>query len=253
MVESSAATPLPDPSGAGATNPNLSVVPPEKKRRSPSQLNQAQALAVGRFTLILLAALKPAHYSVLVGYGIEEQFLFTLRTDIEALLGKANSAASFTSQKEGDTITGHDAVKTLMKGLRKVQALARRKYQHSDPAKLPEFGIGTRMDESRGVLDQCAEGVIAKADAERFPGIDTTFIDKLKADRLACTTSNSDQSSDQGSAKTERELRDAQFKSVKDRAEQIQFAADAAWPPKTPGSGGFRRKFLLPLNRPYVP
>jgi hypothetical protein len=156
-----------------------------------------------------------------------------------------------TSAKEGATQTQQALEAKLVGTLRVAQAAARQKHTFTDPTKLQDYHIGERIDASRPVLQQCAEGIIGKADAERPPGIDTQFVQQAKEDLNAYVQSGTDQTTEQGRAKAERAQRDALVESITQRRRLIQFAADGAWPASVPANAAARLLFRLPANQPY--
>ena len=252
MPDSSTATPLPAPDAGANNTPNLSVVPPAPKRRARSALNQSQQRDIQRAKTVAKAAQDPAHTAKLEARGINAAFLTALLADTKKAEECATKAISCTDKKEGATLEKQTAEKTLITNLRIAQAAARQKYFHSQPAKLKDYLVGERIDANRATLDQAAQTVVSKLNEDRPPGIDTAFIEKVDADRAAWAATHSTQNTESGKGKTERELRDAQVQSIKERTQQIQFGADAAWPAGVPGHGGVRRQFLLPLDRPFA-
>ena len=89
----------------------------------------------------------------------------------------------------------------------------------------------------------------ARRQTDRPPGINTVFITKLAAARSQFMSAETAQGSKQAAATGAREARKQLVESIKDRRIEIQFAADAAWPPGQPGHGAIRREFGLPPDR----
>lgn len=259
MPDSTAPLPSPGPSeGAGSTaltpaQPELSLVPPEPSRRERSFLNQTQQRSVQRFKQVLTAAREPAHADILNERAITPAFVAEIETDIMAAEKRVTLSITCTDRKEGATLDEQDAQAALLANLRTGQAAARQKYFYAEPAKLKEFLVGDRIDANRATLDQAAQAITTKLDQTRPPGIDTGFIEKLVLDRVKWNAEHATQATEQGQGTSERELRDAQIAAIQAKVHQIQFAADAAWPPGVPGNAGARRKFHLPRNRPFTP
>jgi hypothetical protein len=227
-------------------------VPNEPKRRSPSTLNQAQVQAVNQDKLVAVAAQDAALAPALAREGITGDFVTAILTDIEAALNCGSKAVMHTDKKEGATLNLQDAAEDLVNEIRTAQAKARQAYFHSEPAKLKDYFIGERIDANRGTLDQAAQGVVARLNEERPAGVKTEFITRLEQKRKTLEKETDKQTAEGGKAKSEREVRDAAVASIRKRVQEIQFAADAAWPAHVPGNGGIRRRFRLPLDRPFA-
>jgi hypothetical protein len=119
------------------------------------------------------------------------------------------------------------------------------------PDKVSGYLVGENLDASRAVLEGASQAIIAKANQERPPGIDTDFISQAQAQRAAYLATNDTQSNEPGKATQAREQRTELVKSIVARRKKIQYAADAAWPPRQPTSIQARVDFKLPANRPY--
>ena len=253
MSNTSSAQVLP-PSDAGAnSNPGLSVVPPPvPQRRSPMELNRAQAEELNKTEFICLAAQKSAYATVLASHGITAAYVTTLVADIAAARSRSMAAVQSTDGKISATNAQDVCAEKLLRGLRVVQTAARQKYLYSDPAKLGDYYVGQRINESRPVLDQTSQAIIAKATADTLPGITPAFLGALETDRAqwkACTAS---QSTQQSAAKTQRAERNTMVDSIQQRRIELQFAADAAWPWSNPENAGVRGEFKLPRHRPFT-
>jgi hypothetical protein len=248
---SSAATPLPTPEPG--SDHNLKIVPDEsKKRRSPSALNQAQVQTVNHYKTVVVSAQDPELAPALAQQGISAEFVTALLTRIDSTLECGCKAVVHSDSKEGATLNTQDAAQELVNELRTAQAKARQAYFHSDPTKLKDYFIGERVDANRGTLDQTAKGIVTRLNEERPAGVKTEFITRVEDKRQAFTEEAGKQSAAGGKAMTERERRNDAVESIKRDGQQIQFAADAAWPPHVPGNRGIRRRFHLPLTRPFT-
>lgn len=251
MPESTSPTPLPAPD-AGANNPpNLSVMPPLPKRRKPSAFNQGQQRTIQRAKTVIRAAQVPAHLTVLTPHGINVAFITNILAKVTQSETCVTNAITCTDKKEGATLTEQSTKATLMTDLRIGQAAARQAYLHSQPAKVKDYLVGERIDANRATLDQSAITITNKLNADRPAGIDTSFIVKVETDRTAWNAANALQAAELGKGETERELRDALVETIRQLTQQIQFAADAAWPAATAGNGGIRRQFLISTTRPF--
>ena len=219
--------------------PNLSVVPPPvTRRRSPMELNREQAGELNKTGLICLAAQKTAYATVLADHDISATYVTTLVTDVATARTRSMTAVQATGSKKSATNLQDVCARKLLRGLRVVQIAARQKYRYNDPAKLGDYYIGQRIDESRPVLDQSSLAILNKATADGY-----------RTEWKACTAS---QSTEQSAATTQRAERNAMVDSIQQRRIELQFAADAAWPWSNPENAGVRGEFKLPRTRPLT-
>ena len=252
MPDSSAATPLPDPNPGATPKPNLTVVPrPETSSPLRSELNRAQEAELTKSRDVCVAAQRAEYASVLKGRGVDAAFVTALLADITKAYGHGNAALNCTAAVK-DAVRAEDATaKTLLGSLRTIQATARQQHLPDHPDKVDGYLVGENLDASRPVLEGASQAIIAKANTERPPGVDTDFIDQAQAERAAYVATNATQSNEQGKATQAREQRAALIKDIVGRRKKIQYAADAAWPPRKPESAQARVDFNLPASRPY--
>lgn len=253
MSNHSSAQLLP-PSDAGANpQPNLTVLPdPTPKRRSPFELNRAQAVELNKAGVICLVAQKSAYATKLADHGITAAFVTTLLTDITTARTRSITAVQATDGKESATSAQDVCAVKLLRGLRVIQIAARQKYLFTDPARLGDYYIGQRIDESRAVLDLSSQAIIAKATTDTLPGITGPFIASVETDRLEWKDCTATQAAQQAAATTQRSERNTLVDSIQQRRIELQFAADAAWPWNDPENAGIRREFKLPRHRPLT-
>ncbi len=250
MSNNSNAVPAPENNSGVQPTPNLTVVPPPKPKRVVLSLNKAQSVTLSLTDLICVEAKKPDAAPTLENHGISAAFVTALQARITAVRARATTAIACTGA--GEAATAEEEVKktTLVRTLRQVQQAAKQLHQFTDPAQLHGYLVGEPITQSRPILEQSAETIISRGDAERPPGIDTGFIDRATAERIAYQQSQAPQVDEQAQAKEERALRDAEVRVIKQECKQIQLAADSAWPPRVDTSVGFRKRFRLPSDRP---
>ena len=109
--------------------------------------------------------------------------------------------------------------------------------------------MGKKINANRPVLEEFSAQMLERLDTERPPGINTAFITKLATSRADFMTAGNAQGSKQSAASAARDARKQLVATIKDRRMEIQFAADAAWPPGQPGHAAIRREFGLPADR----
>lgn len=249
MSNNSSAAALPAPeSGANPTS-NLTVLPVPTPKRVLLALNKRQSATLTLANVLCVEAQKVDAAGVLDAHGIEAPFITTLLADITAARTRATNGVVCTGGAEAATAVEGVKKNTLMKSLRQVQSAAKQLHQFNQPARLHDYLVGQPIAQSRPILEQASQTILAKANAERPPGIDTNFIVRADVERAQYVQSKVPQLDEQAQAKLERALRDQLVDSIKERTKQIQFAADSAWPVRVPENEGFRKRFRLPARQ----
>lgn len=258
MPNPDAAQPAPAPGAGGNINsqpvaPQLSVVVDDvPKRRSPSALNQRQVKQAERARQVCRSAAKPDRAPALAAKGIPNNFPASLDVKLQTLLQKSSSAVDFTVDKESATLTESHAKTVLLADLRDMQGAAKQSWEKSNPLKLKEYLVGERIEKSRATLEESAGIIIAKANADRPAGVDTSFIIKSQGDLTLYNQEQTKQESEQSSAHGTRAQRNALLAVIMSDCRAIQIAADRAWPFSNKANSGIRKEFLLPLDRPFA-
>ena len=223
--------------------------PKPMKRRERSGLNKAEVGELNAAESIVAVASRPERLAVLEPFNISAAMLAAVTDGIKTARNYGASATQNDTGKEVATIDVHEAENALVKSMRCVQAAAKRQFARTEPEKLDDFAVGKKIDASRPVLEEYSAQMLEKLNTERPPGIDTTFITKMAATRLQYLAADSIQGSKATAASSAREARTALVRTIKDRRLEIQFAADAAWPPGETGHAAIRRGFGLPPDR----
>jgi hypothetical protein len=244
-------------------NPTLPAAdtPSTVPSRNDAVLNQAQVQALAKAEQIVAAARKEAYAPALAAREITAALLATLVADIARARDTSARAIQSTTGKEVAT-SNHGAAKTrLLVPLQEIQAAAKQKYARREPAKLQDYFVGKRLDQSRDGLLQYAAGILLKlqgdpdatppAPADPLPGITPLKIAALVTARQVYRDARSTQEGEQSDATDERTERDDLIDSITDRRVEIQFAADGEWPYSDEANAGVRREFYLPLSQPY--
>ena len=240
---------------AGENQPQLNVVPPAAPPRvvTNSSLTKRQRADVGEVELNAKEAQEPVYSGPMEGNGIAAAFLTTLLTDIKVVTEVGGEALGHTDSSEAATRDGLTAKKTLITDLRQMQSSGRQLHQHTNPEKMQAYLIGQNITTNRATLKTSAQTIINRTNAERGPGIDTSFIVKTTNDLAALEGKNAAQEDESIAAQNMRVDRESKVASIVQRGQTIKTAADRAWPYSNPANAGARRKFHLPENRPYVP
>lgn len=252
MAESNTATPLPEPNSGTPKSPNLTVLDsPEPTPSSRSGLNRAQETELTKAQDVCVAAQRTEYAGVLASRGIDAAFVSALLADIATAYQHGNTALNSSAAVKDATRAESAAGQTLVDSLRAIQAAARQQHLPEHPDQVDGYLVGENLDASRAVLEGASQAIIARANQERPPGVDTDFINQTQAQRAAYVATNAAQSNELGRAKQAREERTDLVKSIVARRKKIQYAADAAWPPRKPQSAQARQDFKLPATRPY--
>src|ERR1041385_7137827 len=242
--------PLPSPDSGPEHLPTVVPAPARESGRSPSALNKGQLREITKAELYALVAQKYAEQ--MAHQKITAPFTGTLLSDIEEARAKSSGAVNATSRAEADTDAVQAAMQKLIRALRQVQAAARKEFRDSNPAKLNAYYIGERIDANREILEECAQGILANAGVDRPGAVNTEFVVRAEAARSAYTQSKLTRASGRSQAKSKRLERDAAVASIVQRRREIQFAADAEWPPNVPENAAVRAEFGLSPNRPFT-
>jgi hypothetical protein len=137
-----------------------------------------------------------------------------------------------------------------MRSLRQVQAAAKQKFLYTEPVRLDDYLVGENIESSRPVLEQSSQAILTKAAADALPGINAAFITRVTNERTAYINSKTVQLTEGERAKAERVVRNECVASIQQRRIEIQFAANAAWPPGIAANAPIRTRFFLQANRP---
>jgi hypothetical protein len=251
MSNTSTATQLSATDVGGNNQPNLTVVPPAKPKRTIFALNKRQQTEVTRALSIVTVSRKAAYAPVLAENKITAAFITTLETDAKAAQTKSEGAWNCTKAKEGFTADEKDTKKALLKNLRCIQAAARNEYQESDPDKVGMYLVGQNITDSRVKLESSATAIINRAMVDLPGSITPAFVGDTQTKLDAYIASHGSQQSELGQGKQFRQQRNDQVLSIIARRKKVQYAADTAWPPSAPGSAKARVEFQLPKNRPF--
>ena len=251
MPDSTAATPLPDPN-PGANNPNLSVVPdPTASPVTHGEYNKEIEAELSKAAAICAAAQQASYAAPLATRGINAAFVTALVQDIEAAGQKSQHAVACDSARKIATQAEAAAGQKLVNSLQTVQGAARVQFLPGQPARLDSYLVGQPLADSRPLLERHSRAIIDNADTERPAGLDTAFIDNVKAERAAYLATGVAQSNEDSRGQQDRAERDALVKTIIERRKKIQYAADTLWPPRKPESVQARMDFKLPASRPY--
>jgi hypothetical protein len=234
------------PAPAGDNNENESP----KKRRDRSGLNKAELRELNLAEQYFAVASRPERLEVLVPLEIDIGFITAVTNGIKAARGQGASATQNDTGKESATLNEQEARANLVTAMRCVQAAAKRKYARTQPEKLDDYAVGKNINASRPVLEEHSAQFLEKLNnSERPPSINTAFITKLATARSDFMAFGNEQGSKQSAASGARDARKQLVATIKDRRLELQFAADGAWPPGTPGNAAIRREFGLPPDR----
>lgn len=236
---------------ATTTNPQpqLEVLPPPAPARSPLALNKRQTEQILLAEIIGHVAQTPAFAERLNDLGIPAAFVTALMADATTARTQSTTAVQHTGERMAATSGEGTKAATLVRSLRQIQAAAKAKHQHTAPERLHEYLVGDPIQQSRPILEQASQTILAKAETERPPGVDTSFIERVRTERAEYVASRAPQQASQAQAKAARAQRNALVQSINERRRQIQLAANAAWPPSVPANVEVRTLFRLPPDR----
>lgn len=252
------AAPAPENNPNPAPPPDLQVVPPPpaaaepEKKRHPGRLNKKQQAQITKAEILIPVARKPEYAPALAARNIPASFLVALEGKITLARRDSTTAVNCTAAGKGCTVDEAQAEQALMESLRDFQGAARLKYRRTDPEHLESYMIGQPINQSRPLLEQSGEIIIDNTNTDRPAPVDTTMILAAEAKLQAYKDSKQPQRDEKAAASGARQARDAQVASIAADRQQIQLAADNAWPWTNPANRKARMEFGLPLNQPYT-
>jgi hypothetical protein len=228
---------MPDPT------PTPAPAPAPKANRS--NINQDRINSLNNAGQVLAAAQKAEYAPVFAAGGITADKLTALATDIAAAHALAGEATQTTTSKQGVTSNEAGLMKILVELIKEVQQRARQKYAAANPIALKDYAIGDKWHDSRAILEQTAYNIIKKLSADTLPGVDAAKVTAIQDALNNYKNVQTDQVGGQAQATTARATLEAAIKSIIARRREIQFAADAQWPPSNAANAGIRREFRL--------
>jgi small-conductance mechanosensitive channel len=237
------------------TTPLACTPPAPDAPATRGYFNQAQLEDLDLADSVLTAS--HSHPAEMTDHDITPAWL----VKFQSALTEARQRASATGQQVGEAIQATadttDAAARLVTALKQIQSAAKQKHQMDaeDGDITTNFTtdgylIGSRLDASRAILRQCADSLIARAQADSLPGFKTP--EKIAAVKslLKAYASTKDHQQDTTEDKELSRIdRDTLLHSINRRRTAIQHAADALWPASAEASRPIRKTFGLPLNR----
>jgi len=233
------------------TDPTPQPPPEPKPKHDLGLFNKAQASEMSKAGQIFAAARKGDRPAALARREISAEFVTQAIADILAARAKSTEAVGDTTGTRTATVAEVASAKKLLVAMQEMQAAAKQKYARTQPEKLKDYYVGTRLDESRPLLEQYSQGIIDKLDSDTLPGITADKVTALGVLRTAYVSTNSDQSGSQSDATTARKGLEVMVKAITDKRIAVQYAADAEWPYTDKANAGIRREFFLPPDRPF--
>ena len=183
--------------------------------------------------------------------GIDAPFCAQLRTELQAARALATAAVQSSAKKTGTTGAETQLKKNLVALLRQIQAKARRKHGTKNRALLKPYGVGGKIDHSRPALVQTAHDILEQLAKDPLPGVTPAKIEAIEAALKAYEKVETTQSGDQGDATGARGSLARKMEAIAEKRRQIQFAADAQWPPDNRAHAGIRREFKLSPTKAF--
>lgn len=249
----------PAPENNPTPPPELQVVPPPQPaapepeaKKHPSQLNLKQQAQVTKAEILIPVCRKPAYAPELAARHINEAFLVALEGKIAQARTNAKTAVVCTNAGKGCTLEEQAAERALMESLRDFQGAARLKYRRTDPTHLKDYFIGSEINQSRPLLEESAEIIIDNTNTDRPAPVETSMITAAEAQLQAYKDAKQPQRDEKSSASGARQSRNARVAEIVFDRQQIQLAADNAWPYTDPANRKARMEFGLPQNQPYT-
>ena len=243
---------MPDPTPNPDPAPTAPTPKPAPSRRSRSAVNKQHLDELQRAWEIVNAALKPEYASRLAKRDIKNAELTALMNQIQAARNQVGNAAGKTTAKEGVTASETELKDALVKLLKNVQKAVKQKATRTgDSTLLKKYGVGSNFYSSRALLEQTANNFQAGLATDKLPGIGPDDIKALRQALEAYAKVQTDQTSAQSGATTERANLETAVADIARRRREIQLAADAVWPPENKANAGIRKEFFLPPSKAF--
>lgn len=233
-----------------AVLPKTALAPATKRR--PGELNQRQLAEIEKLEALLPVCREAGAVGPLAEREVTEAFLVAAEGRLKVARESSVSAANVTVAGIVATDVVAKAKKRLLHCLRTFQAAARLKWQQSEPMKLGRYLIGQRIGQSRPLLEQNAQIIIANGREDHLPAISEDMILEAEAKLKAYKESPIPQRSEKAEASGVRVARDEQVAEIIADRQHIQLAAESAWPARNPANACWRLKFRLPEKRAYL-
>ncbi len=137
-----------------------------------------------------------------------------------------------------------------MKLLKSVQKAVKQKATRTgDSTLLKKYAVGSKFYSSRAPLEQTANNFQAGLATDKLPGIGQDDNKALRQALEAYAKVQTDQTSAQSGATTERANLETAVADIARRRREIQYAADLLWPVSDPANAGIRREFKIPPDK----
>jgi hypothetical protein len=232
------------------------TAPPESH---PGDFNQAQLETVRKSEGVARTAAKAEYKAKLVEEGMEAGTPDALLAKATAWRALSRKAVEATGGKEEATGLGTDAETALRREVEFYRGKARLAITKHREWKEPEidafkarYFINKDIFTSRALAEQSAGDIFQHAGEDALPGVTPARLAASAAALAAYTGTEAPQTGAQADATTLRSQRDAAFAEVIRLRQEIQFAADTAWPWHDDQNLGIRREFLLPAGRAFT-
>lgn len=244
------------------TNPDAPAPETPSSRATPSGINRADAASLSKTEGIASVALQPAYLQPITEsdgepdpadprWNITEANIRALLADVTLCRDHLSNAAGKTEDKKVLTGAEEDHEEALVRDIQFFQARARQRFARTQPEKLRSYHIGDRLRGNRSNLEQYANDVLTRAEADQLPGVTParllTFTERI----AKWKTTDQTQGGTQGEAMRLRAEAKRLLETILDRRLTLQFAADALWPYWDEANLATRREFQLPASRPF--
>lgn len=239
------------PSANTTTTNDNTKTPALKRRKSPGTIKQASLAEIKLSAVVSAAALDATHAPILATEELNSETPTRLAALVESTRNLAGEVVA--SRKAISTIGKAEAnsKQVLITKLRDIQQRAKRKFG-DDAAQRARYCINKdNFARARQSLEQDAVNLLAFSAADHLPGLTAERLAAANAAYTAWCNSDTAQSKAvelQGKLSAQFE---AAIKSMQTLRQEIQGAADTAWPYDVTGSAHFRRAFRLPTRKPW--
>lgn len=221
---------------------------PAKPKRTRAAINQAWVAELTLAGQLCDTASKVEYATQMADEEITADWIAALRAKLAAAQGLLNTATGGTADKSTATRSEEQLQADLLAALAKIQKRAKRKYKVGDPQRQKYF-INARIESNRATLEEAVDNVLRTLATDTLPGVKTAHKDALQQALTDYKGIQGTQTGAQGDATTARKLLETAIGEIAELRREIQYAADAVWPPENPGNAGIRGEFQIPPDK----
>lgn len=228
------------------------LTPPIKPARKPGLFNAKQLRDLDKADAVVTAARKPDNAAILAAREIAATFVDDLAAKVQTAREQLAQSKAQKGDAKDQTDAAHDEREHLIVLLQNVQSAARQKFGPSSPLINSTYYGSMRLRDSYGVLKQATEGILLSLQSTLLPGITPAVQTEIRETFDALSETLGIRGDNDGGGSTDYERAVQTIAEINAERQQIQFAANGAWPAADPLNHEIRRNFQIPADKNFV-